>query len=355
MERRLDEDAELIRVSERDYLVAQPSRERAAARALCLRSLREILVHFLGKSSTGQLKIYEVSEVSRGGILAAPVDPRLILQARPEEPAEARSWRPRDEAAWAPAMPLRPSTLFTPLSDGVAVSVEPSIEPIFCLKTGRYIGQRIVRCVRNGRHGLVMADRDLERLARCDVERIDLATIALGLDQIERANRPRDLALMVPVSFTNLASHRGASRWPGRWNGRAATPSRASCAKCSISTARRSPPSWKAWRWSGAPASSPSPASPTRSPLSWARCGRSASTASALRRPVVPDRRPVRPMVQAGAAGGAAHRPLGHGPRRRQRAAASDRRREWRATHAGVPEDLRRALAGGLEGRDLDG
>ena len=210
MERRLDEDAELIRVSERDYLVAQPSRERAAAQALCLRSLREILEHFLGKSSIGQLKIYEVSELSRGGISAAPVDPRAVLQATPDRPAEARSWRP-EGAAEAPAASLLPATLSTTLSDGVAVRLEPSIEPIFCLKTGRYIGQRIVRRVRNARRGEVLADRGVERLARCDVERIDLATITLGLDQIQRTNRPRELVLMVPVSFANLASHRGAS------------------------------------------------------------------------------------------------------------------------------------------------
>jgi hypothetical protein len=209
MERRLDEDAVVMRVSERDYLVAQPSRERAAAQALCLRSLREILEHFLGKSSIGQLKIYEVSELSRSGIYAAPVDPRAVLQITPERPAEARSWRPPGDVESVPATSSLAATLSATLSDGVAVRIEPSIEPLFCLKTGRYIGHRIVRSVRNVRRGEVMPDRDVERLARCDVERIDLATITLGLEQIERANRPRELVLMVPVSFANLASHRG--------------------------------------------------------------------------------------------------------------------------------------------------
>jgi hypothetical protein len=205
LERRLDEDAFLIRVSERDYLVAQPSRERAAAQALCLRSLREILEHFLGKSSIGQLKIYEVSQLSKSGIYAAPVDPRTVLAAAPERLAEARSWRAEGGVASGPAT----SSLSATLSDGMAVRVEPSIEPLFCLKTGRYIGHRIVRSVRNVRRGEMMPDREVERLARCDVERIDLATITLGLEQIERANRPRELVLMVPVSFSNLASHRG--------------------------------------------------------------------------------------------------------------------------------------------------
>src|SRR5580658_872471 len=141
LERRLDDDAFLARVSERDYLVVQPSRDRGAGQSLCLRCLRELLDHSLGDASDAQLRVYEVIQVSRHGIEASPLDPTKI--ARPAPGAETRSFAPaNDEAAERPAYLVQFA-----LSTNRSVRVEPTLEPVLCLTTGSIIGHRIVRQV----------------------------------------------------------------------------------------------------------------------------------------------------------------------------------------------------------------
>jgi hypothetical protein len=206
LERRLDDDAFLARVSERDYLVVQPSRDRDAGQALCLRCLRELLDHFLGDASDAQLKVYAVIQVSRHGIEASPLDPTRI--ARQAADAETRSFAPaNDEVAKGPAYLAQFA-----LSTSRPVRVEPTLEPVLCLTTGSIIGHRIVRRVVAQATNLPLTAIELERLARSDVERIDTATIAGGIAQLEQlGDRRRAAALIAPLSFASIANPRGRS------------------------------------------------------------------------------------------------------------------------------------------------
>jgi hypothetical protein len=82
-----------LRVSETDFLVAQPGVGRVAGQALCLYCLREVLTYFLGEALIGDLVVHEVSAVENGRIEANTLDARAA--ASPSRPWTPRPSRPK--------------------------------------------------------------------------------------------------------------------------------------------------------------------------------------------------------------------------------------------------------------------
>jgi hypothetical protein len=67
-----------FRVSETDFLVAQPSVERIAGRAYCLNCPREVLTHFLGEALITDIKVLEITSIAGGRIGARTLDAAAV-------------------------------------------------------------------------------------------------------------------------------------------------------------------------------------------------------------------------------------------------------------------------------------
>ena len=91
LRRKLGDHVFLVRVSETDFLVAQPGVDRLSGQAYCLNCLREVLTYFLGEALLADIVVHEVSSIQDGKIAARQLDAGLI-EARA---AEAEATFPR--------------------------------------------------------------------------------------------------------------------------------------------------------------------------------------------------------------------------------------------------------------------
>jgi len=190
------------RISEAEYLVAEPSLPRAAGQLRCLSCLREILHHFLGEALVGDLQVHEVTRITEDGVFGQRLDVGAV------EKAEAAERASRTEAAAQPAT-LDRWTPFT-TTEGERIGVSCSLEPVLNLRNSDRIGYRIASRVQHQPGFGALTRREFQRLSSADLERIDFATLARGLDRIRStaaANKP--LTLIAPVSYATLQSRRG--------------------------------------------------------------------------------------------------------------------------------------------------
>ena len=208
LEKQLGFSGYFARVSETDYLICQPDLGRFASQASCLRNLREILHFFLGEASAADDCVHQVTKLSADAIVASKVDARhaeregeLEEAVRRRTAAEALE---RESAAatadqWSPFM----------ATDGRTLRVSCSLEPVFELKTFGRIGFRMARRVLAVGTDEVLSPAALANLSRADLLRIDLATIARGLDRLKSAeNAAREPSLIVPLSYVTLSNQR---------------------------------------------------------------------------------------------------------------------------------------------------
>jgi len=195
-----------LRVSETDFLICQPDMSRFACQATCLRALREILGHFLGEAHLADRFVHAVNKISSTAVEAVKIDAVAAEEADAAEQAAAETHpkatpsRRRTMVQWSPFI----------ASDGRELRVSCTLEPVFELKNYARIGFRLARRV------LTTADDDelqpaaVSNLARADLLRIDLATVARGLDRLDTDDEAiLQPSLIIPVSFTSLSSQRG--------------------------------------------------------------------------------------------------------------------------------------------------
>jgi hypothetical protein len=205
------------RISETDFLVAQPDLSRFAAQAGCLRCLREILGHFLGEAHLADHGVHEVTKVAPGAVEARQVDARAVAAAAAIEPAAPTPAPPAPPVAPQPA-PALSVDLWSPFvaAGGQAIRVSCALEPVYELKTYGRIGFRLVRRVLDARTGEPLAPAEIANLARSDIIRIDMATIARGLERLsQRGKAERQPSVIIPVSYSSLASQRGRAQIVG--------------------------------------------------------------------------------------------------------------------------------------------
>jgi len=196
--RHLAEQGSFLRVSDTDFLVIMPGERKFAAQARCLRYLGEILTYFLGEAHPADLAVRCVSAIGAHGLEARLVDPAAVGVAAEREDREARA----AEAASERGAP------FT-AADGTRVRVSCVLEPVFELKRFARIGNRIARRVIRMSDEVALSAVQLANLSRADIEKIDVATIARGVDRLRSQGQERELTLIIPVSFTSL-SNRGS-------------------------------------------------------------------------------------------------------------------------------------------------
>lgn len=199
------------RVTETDYVVAQPQVERYAAHAGCLSVLREILTFFLGEARTADLRLREVTALHGGVIDGRKVDPRTIMIEAAKAQEASAAAPPAvvvPEIAAEDASPDRWSPFVA--GDGRRLKVSCRIHPVFELRELRLVGHRLEPRVSDMRTGNFLDGGGVALLSPGDRERVDLATIARGVSRLRATEQnSRQPLLMLPAAFTTLGSTRG--------------------------------------------------------------------------------------------------------------------------------------------------
>lgn len=214
LERKLGPNGYFVRVSETDFLVAQPDLGPFGAQASCLRSLGEILKHFLGSASHHDLRVRRVSRISDDGIIAVPIDPKAAVQGDHREAQEAEA---AAKLAAMQAQANADATLLSPErwspfigAHGRKVRVSCRLEPVFELKNSSRIGYRLNRSVVDVATDEALSKAEVSNLSRADHLRIDMATIARGLARVESSSETEQaLSLIIPVSYVTLSHQQG--------------------------------------------------------------------------------------------------------------------------------------------------
>ena len=196
--RRLGPDAEVQRLGETHYVVAQAGQTRAEAQALCFSCLREVLQHFVGEALPSDLRLQEVTLVTSSEIHGRRVELDEALAA------EIVIGDLDDESGPS----LLQSTRFV-AANGRSVRVSCALEPVVNLASSSRIGFRLARRVLDGQTDRPLNAQELQNLSRADIARVDYATIARGLDRLHaEAGEDKLPTLIVPVSCATLANER---------------------------------------------------------------------------------------------------------------------------------------------------
>ncbi len=202
LEKHLGESGHFLKVSETDFLVVLPDEQRFAAQSRCLRYLSEVLTYFLGKAYPGDLRVREVTLITRDSLEARPIDPVAVAASADQAGAQ-------DIEATTPGRTVNRWTPFA-TSKGRNVVVSCGLEPVFELKHYTQIGNRIVRRVIGTDTGEPLTAPELGDLSRRDIVQIDLATAAHGLNCLDAdCEDQRPLSLIIPVSFVSLSNQLG--------------------------------------------------------------------------------------------------------------------------------------------------
>jgi len=214
LERGVGEAGYFIRVSATDFFIVHPDLSRLAGQAACLRYLREVLTHFLGDGELAALGVLQVTRISKGQLEAKPVDAHAA-ETRGDEPEEPEE---PEEPLLPPAPAAKGSARgdlvdrWTPFvaSDGRRLRVSATLEPVYELKGFTRIGFRMIRRVIVVSTEEELTSQQMAVLSAADLLRVDLATIVRGIARLEaETGGEQQLSLIVPVSFTSLASQRG--------------------------------------------------------------------------------------------------------------------------------------------------
>lgn len=211
LSRNLGPNGYFVRVSETDYIVAQPDLGVFASQATCLRALSEVLKHFLGVVSVSAMAVCKVTDLSGGAVSAIPVDPRAANDGERHEIAAAQA------AAEAAAKGSGGHGVLSPdrwspfiAANGKKVRVSCKLQPVFELKGNNRIGYRLARSVICVDTEEPLTKTEIQNLSRSDLLKIDMATISRGLARLDsEAQSQNTLSLIIPVSYISLSNING--------------------------------------------------------------------------------------------------------------------------------------------------
>jgi hypothetical protein len=205
LERGVGSQGFFLRVSSTDFFIVHPDLGRVAGQAACLRYLREVLTHFLGEDSMAAFGVLQVTKIGGGHLEAQLINPGSTLEDDAESPAS----RPPIAADFAIDISIDRWTPFV-ASDGRQLRVSTTLEPVFELKNFTRIGFRMVRRVIVLKTEVELSPQQLAAMSSSDLLRIDLATIARGLNRLgTEVHGNQQPSLIVPISFVSLSTHRG--------------------------------------------------------------------------------------------------------------------------------------------------
>jgi hypothetical protein len=199
------------RVSDSDFFVLHPGLGRFASQAACLRYLREIFIQFHTDADQAASGVLQVIRATKGRLETKAVDApddEGPTGGEAEADGQTRVGAVNDEANLTSQLVNRSAPFIS--TDGRMLRVSASLEPIYELKTFTRIGFRMIRRIITVSNGEALTPREVAALPSADLVRADLATITRGIDRLKvESAGEQQLSLIVPVSFSSLASHRG--------------------------------------------------------------------------------------------------------------------------------------------------
>ncbi len=211
LDRNLSGRGVFVRVSDTDFFVVHPELGRLAGQAACLRYLREVLQHFLSDAEPAASGILQVTKISKGRLEATPVDvagaEASLLRGDAETEEQTRLAAYQGDVEPGARLLDRWSQFVA--ADGRQLRISATLEPVYELKGFTRIGFRMIRRVIVVSSGEELTQQQVSALAPIDLLRADLATITRGVDRLGATGGEQQLSLIVPVSFSSLASQRG--------------------------------------------------------------------------------------------------------------------------------------------------
>lgn len=187
------------RVSDTDFLVAMTSASGAAAQAIAMNILEEVLTHFLGSAEKVDLKIKAVTAISGGTLECTALDPHQIAVA------SAATKGPTTSLAKAEA---RRNPVSFVVSTGQALQIDFSLEPVFALRDRAITAVRVRAVVSRQDTGTVVSNQGLAKLADDDIAVIDRAAQNYAAVYLTR-EAPGSPPMMIPMSFRTLSCRKG--------------------------------------------------------------------------------------------------------------------------------------------------
>jgi hypothetical protein len=181
-----------VRINETEFLVAQPSVTCEEGQASCLNGLREVLRHYLGEALPENIVLHEVTTISEDAVggrllhVGAAGDVVLSECSVPAAPVRLNALSP---SKWTPFIS----------DDGQRLRVSCQLEPVFELKTYQRIGFRMARRVLRLPDETLLTATEHRNLAGVDIEKIDFATLARGVDRLQQEHSERPPGLILPV------------------------------------------------------------------------------------------------------------------------------------------------------------
>jgi hypothetical protein len=202
------------RVSDSDYFVVHTTLGQLTGQAASLRYLREILIHFLGEADKAVHSVLKVTRIRKGRLETEPVDAERVEALAADFGPHAETDGPDWLAAFQESSDITTrlvdrSSPFV-ASDGRTLRITATLEPVYELKNFTRIGFRMIRRVIVVETGEALSPQQISALSAGDLLRADMATITRGIARLKaEAADEEQLSLIVPVSFSSLASPHG--------------------------------------------------------------------------------------------------------------------------------------------------
>ncbi len=196
------------RINDTDFLIAMTSEQGAAAQAIAMKVLAEVLTHFLGEAKPADIRVRHIISVAGGELRWAPLDPAAIARAAHQPPpapppvhvgVDQSLERQRNPASFVTASGLR-------------LRIDYALEPLISLRHQAVAAVRIEPTVSEAVTGRVIPARAFGRLSDDELAQIDQATIDYGALFLPLGRERNGAPLILPASFRTMMARKGRSQ-----------------------------------------------------------------------------------------------------------------------------------------------
>ncbi len=196
------------RASETHFLVATPDKTTEAAKELCCRALKEVLVYILGEAQPEDLQIALVTELTENHVEASAFTAAELGEISADASLAKATLTPPATAA-VRASPLTSLTSWPmKTADGQDLRVSFAVDPVMDLKAWAMAGHRIESRIVNLHTLVELTPGQRRSLLPPDFEKVDLAALDRGMSRLAGAEIPDRPKLIIQVSFASLSNAR---------------------------------------------------------------------------------------------------------------------------------------------------
>lgn len=191
-----------LRIDDTTYLIAIVADYAAAAQAVCVRVLEEVLLHFIGHLDRADIRLQRVTSIDGLSVSASDVDLARVPRLEDIE-VRANDMRPTVQRE-RDKNPM----LFRAVS-GHHLRVDFAPRPVTSLKHGVLTALHLSRTVIDEETGRPLTFEQCDALTDADLIRIDAATLDYAGLFTTGEQEAGYVALIIPVSYRTLLNRRG--------------------------------------------------------------------------------------------------------------------------------------------------